>query len=176
MNTTQTSMMPVPAVSQARLQAWLVNLLTLIVEAYELGAVVGHGARVTVNDVVLAPSATYIQNEIKSEVSPTAIRGSVALAVDVLHSGVSETDRAALRKRYEHARVLEYWQIIADKGAAHFFQSDANGNLESIPPDKGGLYFSAAIVHLAFPVEWFRKLPTLLEMMDWWGLIELEKN
>jgi hypothetical protein len=156
-------------------------LLTVVVDAYELGAVIGKGARIIAGDTagsaedVLTPDAVFVPNENRKIVGPDAIRGPVALAVDVLHSGVSEAERAELRRRYAAARVLEYWQIEADKGRAFLYQADANGRYDLIPPDKAGLHFSCAIVHLAFPVEWFRKQPDLWTIMEWWGMIEDEK-
>lgn len=163
------------SVLQAKLQAWLVTLLTVVVEAYELGAVIGKGARVVVGDDVLTPDVIYVPNSRRKAVKADAIYEPPALAVDVLHSGVSEDERAALRRRYAKARVLEYWQIEADKGRGFCYQADAEWNYDLIPPDKGGLHYSAAIVQLAFPVEWFRKQPGLLKLMEWWGIVEVEE-
>lgn len=163
------------SVLQAKLQAWLVTLLTVVVEAYELGAVIGKGARVVVGDDVLTPDVLYVPNSERRSVKADAIYGPPALAIDVLHSGVSEEERAALRRRYAAAHVLEYWQIEADKGRGFCYQADANWNYDLIPPDKGGLHYSAAIVQLAFPVEWFRKQPGLLKLMEWWGIVETEE-
>ncbi|MCS7056831.1 MAG: Uma2 family endonuclease [Thermoflexales bacterium] len=163
------------SVLQAKLQAWLVTLLTVVVEAYELGAVIGKGARVIAGDDVLTPDVIYVPNSQRKAVKADAIYGPPALAIDVLHSGVSEDERAALRRRYAAARVLEYWQIEADKGRGFCYQADAEWNYDLIPPDKGGLHYSAAIVQLAFPVEWFRKQPGLLKLMEWWGIVEVEE-
>jgi Uma2 family endonuclease len=162
-------------VLQARLQAWLVNLLSVVVEAYELGAVIGKGARIVVGDDELTPDVMYVPNSARRAVKPDAIYAPPALAVDVLHSATSEEARAALRRRYAAAHVLEYWQIEADRGRGFCYQADANWNYDLIPPDKGGLHYSAAIVQLAFPVEWFRKQPGLLTLMEWWGLVEVAR-
>lgn len=162
------------AVLQAKLQAWLVTLLTVVVEAYELGAVIGKGARLVVGDDVLAPDVIYVPNSERKIVKPDAVYGPPALAIDVLHGGIAEAERAQLRRRYAAAHVLEYWQVEADRGRAFCYQADANWNYDLIPPDKGGLHYSSAIVQLAFPVEWFRTQPPLFTVMEWWGLIEVE--
>ena len=164
------------SVLQAKLQAWLINLLTVVVEAYELGAVLGKGARVIAGDSVLMPDVIYVPNQARSMVKADAIYGAPGLAVDVLHSGVSEAERAALRRRYAAAHVLEYWQIEADKGRAFFYQADADWNYDLIPPDKAGIHYSAAIVQLAFPVDWVRKQPSLIALMAWWGLVEVDED
>lgn len=163
------------AVLQARLQAWLVSMLTVVVEAYELGAVIGKGARIVVGDDALTPDVLYVPNSDRKLVKSDAIRGPVPLAIDVLHSGMPAGERAALRQRYAAAGVLEYWQVDADKGQAHFYQADANRRYDDIPPDVNGLHYSCAIVYLAFPVDWFRKQPDLLTVMQWWGLIEADE-
>jgi Uma2 family endonuclease len=160
------------AVLQAKLQAWLVTMLTVVVEAYELGAVIGKGAVIVSNGEAVAPDVVFVPDSQRRSVKPDAIHGGAPLAIDVLHSGVAEDERTARRRRYSAAGVLEYWQIDADRGAAHCYQADANGNYDDVPPDKNGLYYSCAIVHLAFPVEWFRTQPGLLTIMQWWGLIE----
>jgi Uma2 family endonuclease len=163
------------AVLQAKLQAWLVTMLTVVVEAYELGAVIGKGARIASNGEVLTPDVLYVPNSDRKRVKPDAIQGAAPLAIDVLHSRVPADERANLRQRYAAAGVLEYWQVDADKGQAHFYQADADGRYDDIPPDANGMHFSCAIVHLAFPVDWFRKQPDLLTVMQWWGLIESDE-
>ncbi|MBO9345773.1 MAG: Uma2 family endonuclease [Chloroflexi bacterium] len=162
------------SVLQAKLQAWLVNLLTVVVEAHELGAVLGKGARVIAGDDILTPDVIYVPNQARSAVKADAIYGAPALVIDVLHSQVSEAERAALRRRYAAARILEYWQVEADKGRAFFYQADAYWHYDLIPPDKAGMHYSAAIVPLAFPVDWLRKQPGLIDLMAWWGLVEIE--
>jgi Uma2 family endonuclease len=123
-------MTPLPyAVLQAKMQAWVVIMLSVVVEAYELGAVIGKGAVINSKGESLSPDAVYVPNSDRKLVKPDAIRGPVPLAIDVLHSGVAGAERAELRRRHAAAGILEYWQIDADKGIAHCFQADANGKL-----------------------------------------------
>jgi Uma2 family endonuclease len=164
------------AVLQAKMQAWVVTLLSVVVEAYELGAVIGKGAVVIANGATVVPDAVYVPNASRKRVKADGIYCEVPLAIDVLHSGVPEAERAELRRRYAQAGVLEYWQIDADRGIMHGYQADATGKYEEIPPDRDGLYYSCAIVHLAFPVEWFRQQPGLLTVMQWWGLVEDDES
>lgn len=160
------------AVLQAKQRAWLINLLTVIVEAYDLGAVLGPGVVLETEEGQLRPDVAYIPNTDRGRVKADAIRGAAPLAIDVLHSRVPEIERAKLRQRYAAAQVLEYWQVDADRGQATCYQATADWRYEPIPPDVRGIYYSAAIVHLAFPMDWFRKQPGLLTLLEWWGLIE----
>lgn len=165
------------AVLQAKQQAWLVTLLSVVSEAYELGAVIGKGARIISSHAgndVLTPDVTFMSNKDRKLVQPDAIRGPALLAVDVLHSRVPETERETLRRRYAAAHVLEYWQVDADRGQLNAYQASAKWQYDLIPPDARGLHYSAAMVELAFPVKWFREQPGLLALMQWWGLVEEE--
>ncbi len=162
------------SVLQAKLQAWLVSMLTVVVEAYDLGAVIGKGARVVANKQTLTPDVVFVPNSDRKFVKPDAIECAPALAIDVLNSRVTELHKASLRERYAAAGVMEYWQIDADRATPHFYQADANGRYEEIPPDARGLHYASAIVELSFPVTWFREQPNLLTIMQWWGLIEGE--
>jgi hypothetical protein len=163
------------AVLQAKQQAWLVTLLTVVAEAFELGAVIGKGARIIAGDDVLTPDVTFMSNKDRKLVQADAIRGPALLAIDVLHSRVPEGEREALRRRYAAARVLEYWQVDADRGWLHAYQANPKWQYDLIPPDARGLHYAAAMVELAFPVKWFREQPGLLTLMQWWGLVEDEE-
>ena len=164
------------AVLQAKQQAWIVTLLTVVSEAFELGSVIGKGARILAGDDVLTPDVIFMHNRDRKLVQADAIRGPATLAVDVLHSRVPEAEREALRRRYAAAHVLEYWQVDADHGWLHAYQASAKWQYDLIPPDARGLYYSAAMVELAFPMKWFREQPGLLALMQWWGLVEDEEE
>ena len=164
------------SVLQAKLQAWLVTMLTVVVEAYDLGAVIGKGARIVANGQTLVPDVTFVLNRDRKCVKPDAIQCAPALAIDVLNSRVTAAYKAALRQQYASAGVMEYWQIDADRATPHFFQADVNGRYDEIPPDARGLHYSSAIIELAFPAEWFKTQPNLLTIMQWWGLIEDEDS
>lgn len=163
---------PNTAVLQARLQAWCVGLLSIIVDAYKLGAVIGKGATIRTDaGDILSPDLMFVLSEDRKIVGADAVRGSAALAIDILHSTLLEDQRAALRDRYSAAHVLEYWQIEADKARPFLYQANANWRYDLVPPDKAGIHFSVAIVELSFPIVWFRNQPDLWTMMSWWGMI-----
>jgi hypothetical protein len=162
---------PSTAVLQAKMQAWCVGMLAILVDAYKLGAVLGKGAVIRTDKDVLAPDVMFVPNEDRKSVGADAVRSAPLLAIDMIHSGMPEPERAALRQRYAAAGVLEYWQIEADKATAQFFQAGAAGKYDPITPDKAGMHFSTAIVELSFPVLWFRRQPDLFTMMTYWDII-----
>jgi hypothetical protein len=165
------------AVLQAKLQAWVITLLTIVADAYEYGAVLGKGAAIQAKDgEALTPDVVFVPKEFAKQVHAGHIElSTVALAVDVIHSGVSLAERQALRQRYANAQVLEYWQIEADKGRAFLFQANASKQYDEIAPDKGGLHYSVVMEELAFPVKWFKQMPDLWTMMEWWGMISKDE-
>ena len=161
------------AVLQAKLQAWCVGLLSIPVDAYKLGAVIGKGATIQTGDKQgLWPDVVFVATEDRKSVGADVIHGSPLLAIDILHSQVPESQRAELRRQYAAARVLEYWQIDADKATPAFYQASAGWEYDRVEPDKGGMHFSTAIVELSFPAQWFRRQPDLWTMMAYWGMIE----
>jgi hypothetical protein len=173
-----TSLAPSPhAVLQAKLQAWVIALLSTVADAYEYGAVIGKGAVIQPKDgEPLTPDVIFVPKEFAKRVHAGHIESNaVALAVDVIHSGVMPAERKALQQRYASAQVLEYWQIDADKGRAHLFQASANWQYDEIAPDKGGLHYSVVMEELAFPVAWFKQMPDLWTMMEWWGMISKDE-
>jgi hypothetical protein len=167
------------SVLQAKLQAWTLVMLSAVCDAYDLGAVLGAGAAVRsagAPAVLLTPDIVFVPSGSSKQLKPDGIYDAAALAIDVLHSGVAQSARAERQAQYAAAGVLEYWQIIADKGAAQFFQLGATGGYDLVPPDKAGIHFSAAMVELAFPVKWFREQPKLWQVLSWWGLIDGEDD
>ncbi len=148
----------------ARLRAWAVKLLSLAVEAFapEAGEVVGCGLALRAGGVVLHPDAAFIASE----------TGTVALAVLVWRQNAPAHLRERRRSQLARAGVLEYWELHTEGDEHKLYQLNANGSYDPIPPDAEGMYYSAAIEALCFPVVWLRSQPGLLEMMQAWGLIE----
>jgi Uma2 family endonuclease len=172
-----TSVASPQTVLQAKLQAWVVTLLTIVADAYEYGAVIGKGAIIRPKaGETLMPDVIFVPKECAKQVHADHIESNaVALAVDVVHSGVSAVERQTLKQHYANAHVLEYWQIDADKARASLFQASADWQYDEIAPDKGGLHYSVVMEELAFPVKWFKQMPDLWTMMEWWGMISKDE-
>lgn len=159
------------SVLQAKLQAWCVSMLSVVVDAYDLGAVIGKGAALRTGEADLWPDVIFVPKRSRGIVGRDAIKGAPALCIDIIHSSLPETERAALRGRYAGIHVLEYWQVEADTAQAALYQADAEWRYDLIPPDKAGMHFSTAIVELSFPVRWFREQPGIWRIMQAWGMI-----
>ncbi|MGQ9903134.1 MAG: hypothetical protein ACUVRU_02105 [Anaerolineae bacterium] len=162
---------PCVSVLQAKLQAWCVGMLSVVVDAYSLGAVIGKGTALRTGEADLWPDVIFVPKRSRGIVSRDAIKGAPTLCIDIIHSGFPEAERAALRQRYAGIHVLEYWQVEADTAQAALYQADAEWRYDLIPPDKAGMHFSTAIVELSFPVKWFREQPDIWRIMQAWGMI-----
>lgn len=162
---------PQVSVLQAKLQAWCVSMLSVVVDAYDLGAVIGKGVIVQAGETALWPDVAFVPKSRRGIVGRDAIRGAPALCIDIIHSGLPEAEREALRQRYAGIQVVEYWQVEADTAQAALYQASAGWQYDLIPPDKAGMHFSAAIVELSFPVKWFREQPSVWRIMQAWGMI-----
>ncbi len=157
---------------QARHQAWGVMLLSIVADAYELGSVLGKGVVVRGPHGPLTPDVVFVPNEAAEQVESGSIENGIGLAISVLHSGVSKDERKALREAFAAAHVNEYWQIDADKGRAHLYQASAKWTYDEIAPDKAGMHYSIVMEELVFPAIWFKELPSVWDMMEWWGMIQ----
>ena len=162
---------PQTAVLQAKMQAWFVSMLSILADAYKLGAVIGKGAGIRSGSDTLYPDVMFIPTEERKIVKADAVYGGPLLAIDLIDSKLPAAERESLCKRYNAAHVLEYWQVEADRAHATFYQASAAWTYDVIPPDRAGMHFSSAIVELAFPVTWFRTQPDLFTMMTYWDII-----
>jgi hypothetical protein len=162
---------PSTLVLQAKMQAWCVVMLSILADAYKMGAVIGKGASIRTADDTLYPDVMFIPTADRKIVRSDAVHGGPLLAIDVIDSKLPHAERETLCRRYNAAHVLEYWQVEADLAHPTFYQASAAWTYDLIPPDGSGMHFSTAIVELAFPVSWFRSQPDLFTMMTYWDII-----
>lgn len=162
---------PQTAVLQAKMQAWCVGMLSVLTDAYKLGAVIGKGASIRIDGDTLYPDVMFIPTQDRKIVSADAVHGGPLLAIDLIDSKLPAAERESLCRRYNAAHVLEYWQVEADHARPTFYQASAAWTYDVISPDRAGMHFSTAIVELAFPVSWFRSQPDLFTMMTYWDII-----
>jgi hypothetical protein len=162
---------PQTAVLQAKMQAWCVGMLSILADAYQLGAVIGKGASIRNGEDELFPDVMFVPTQDRKIVGPDAVHGGPLLAIDMIDSKFPAAERESLCRRYNAAHVLEYWQVEVDRAHPTFYQASAAWTYDLIAPDKAGMHFSTAIVELSFPVTWFRKQPDIFTMMTYWDII-----
>jgi hypothetical protein len=149
---------PAPAEMAARMQAWVLTMLSLANEAFGLGEVLG------ATGTTSGPAASIMQM--------TGSGPVLTLAADIFADAPTVAARAELCQLRARAGVIEYWQIDAAAPRAWLQQLGANGSYAPAPPDRSGMHYTLLAEDFAFPVAWFDKQPSLLDMMQAWGLID----
>lgn len=149
---------PAPAEMAARMQAWVLTMLSLANEAYGLGEVLG------ATSITGGPAASILQM--------TGAGPVTTLAADIFSSAPTAAARAELCQLRAQAGVVEYWQIDTAAPRAWLHQLGADGRYAPAPPDRAGMHYTLLAEDFAFPVAWFDKQPGLLDMMQAWGLID----
>ncbi len=143
------------AADAARTRAWVVTLLALAGDAFSLGVVsAGSGPSM--------PTARL-----------SGLGGVSVVLVDVLedHGAAARARLLARRARYA---PLEYWQVSASGRRVWLYQRGADGGLSRTPPDGAGMHYTLFHEDVRFPARWFAERPSLLEMMNAWGLLTLD--
>ncbi len=159
----------------AKHQAWCTTLLSVITDAYKLGAVIGAAPLVLPDRSTIFAHVLFVPGELSKIVRRDDIRPAEfgpALVVDIVTGAIPEAARSLRLASFGAAHVLEVWQIDAERNSAQFFQARADWGYDLVQPDKSGIYFSAAAEELAFPATWFRQQPSLFDIMAWWGMID----
>jgi hypothetical protein len=147
------------ALECARTQAWALSLLTLAAEAFAPDWVAAGSARFRAGRGVFDPHAVLLDGD------------APLLAVDILHTRPTATQRAARVQQAIQAGCVEYWRIEGTRRTPLFYQRGADGRMSRIPPDAEGIHFGMVFEELRFPAMWVTTRPSLLEMMSYWELI-----
>jgi hypothetical protein len=143
----------------AHVRAWVTMLLGLAGEAFSIGHAEVGGA--VAADEALQPAVLLRGSD-----------GAVLLAVDVYAAALSAAERAKRSRGFARAGVPEYWQIALRPRRAHFYQRNARGEYDLVPPDQAGIHYTLLAEEFAFPVQWLRELPGLFDMLQEWGLVD----
>lgn len=159
---------------QAQAQAWVIGMLSILNDVYELGMVLGKGTTIQNNGQTLYPDVILLPNALVDGLRADAVHGSAALGVDLIPAGMPEPPRQELRNHYAAAGIAEYWQVEVDTGKAFLYQLGANGAYELAKPDRKGRHYSLAAEELFFPVSWFKDQPGVMEMLEFWEILDAE--
>lgn len=156
------------------MQAWVIGMLSALSDVYELGVVLGKGTTIQNNGQTLYPDVVLLPNALADGFAADAIHGPAALGVDVIPAAMPEPPRNELRKNYAAAGIVEYWQVEADTGKIFIYQLGADGVYALAKPDRKGAHHSFAAEELFFPVAWFQDQPGLMEMLEFWEILNPE--
>ncbi|MFN7016075.1 MAG: Uma2 family endonuclease [Fimbriimonadales bacterium] len=96
--------------------------------------------------------------------------GAPNLIVEILSPSTRAVDRSAKFVEYEAAGVPEYWLVDPEREYAEFWQLDETGVYRAAFAGSAGVYRSREVAGLWLQVEWLWSQPSLLEVLQAWGL------
>jgi len=101
------------------------------------------------------------------------LEGPADLVVEVVSPESVSRDRRDKFAEYQQAGVREYWIVDPDTQTADFYQRDAGGAFQAVPPNADGVYQSAVLAGFWLNVAWLwqRPAPLLSTILKEWGLV-----
>jgi len=150
-------------------------LLRHYVEHHDLGSVFVERIlmRLATRPSGREPDILFVAKERRSIHRKKYIDGPADLAVEVVAEESRVRDRQIKFQEYERAGVREYWIIDPDKKQADFYQLDATGRYQAVPPDSEHVYHSAVLEGFWLKVDWLWQspLPPVMSVLREWKIV-----
>lgn len=167
------------------LVAFLDRVLGFFVEIFGLGRVYVAPFEVKLGPTGPArePDLLFVATGHLNRVTADRIVGPPDLIVEIVSTDSVQRDRVDKFDEYEAFGVAEYWIIDnrPNRRRAQFFQLDANGQYQAIPPDAQGIYRSQVLPNFWLRVEWLWQeqpdpLRALVEIVGMEGMVQAVKR
>lgn len=117
------------------------------------------------------PDLLFVKNEHAERLKRTYLDGPADLVVEIVSPESAGRDRGEKFYEYEAAGIPEYWLIDPLHERAEFYQLDAQGCYQFIPPDAENIYCSAILPGLWLKVGWLWPPPPVLDVLRAWGIL-----
>jgi Uma2 family endonuclease len=119
------------------------------------------------------PDILFVAREHLHRLTTHRLEGPADLVVEVASPSTAHMDRTDKFDEYEQAGVREYWLLDPRPGQepARFYQRDAQGRYQAVPPDATGRYHAAVLPGFWLHLAWLQQQPlpqtidVLLEMI-----------
>lgn len=144
-----------PLVIHERLQTFLLTLLRLYVEEFDLGEVFGSRTPVELNTAYTPePDVLFVSGKRSNIVGEKGIKGPPDLVIEILSVGTARLDRGEKFYAYESAGVEELWLIDPHGPAGTTFFRRDSGRFVEVEPNADNILYSAAVKNFWFDVSW----------------------
>jgi Uma2 family endonuclease len=100
------------------------------------------------------PDVMFIAAAHLDQLKSTYLDGPADLVIEIVSPESVERDRREKFAEYEEAGIPEYWLIDPLADHAEFYQLDAAGRYQAVPPDANGAYHARALTGLWLRVAW----------------------
>lgn len=107
-----------------------------------------------------SPDLFFLLNEHRDRLRDNHLAGPADIVVEVTSPSTAAIDRGAKYYEYEAGGVTEYWLIDPQRRVAEFYRLGPAGHYELVPTT-GGIFESAVLPGMRFPVEWLWTLPSM---------------
>lgn len=159
-----------PGLEHQDLVTFLVTLLRIFVQHFQLGTVLAAPFEMKLSSEGSGrePDILFIANEHQDRLTPKRLEGPADLVIEVISPESVYRDRSDKFDEYEAASVREYWLVDARPGKenASFWVLDENGKYRAAIVDEAGVYRSTVIPGFWFKPAWLwieeRPSPLLL--------------
>jgi Uma2 family endonuclease len=147
-----------PKEPHQRVVAFLMSLMTLFIQLYNLGRLLPapFEMRVFPDGAAREPDLLFIAREHLGRLSPERLSGPADLVVEVISDDSVARDRADKFYEYQEAGIREYWILDSRPGRerADFYVLGDKGRYRPVPPEADGRYHSTVLPGFWLEVDW----------------------
>jgi Uma2 family endonuclease len=149
---------------------WLIMLMGLFVEQFQLGQVYGSRVAFRLDDTNgPEPDIAFMSKKKLHRVLRGYVEGGPDLAVEIVSPDSIERDYAKKRQKYEQAGVREYWIVDEIEEVITLLRLGADGKYREVKPKKGE-YHSTVLKGFWLQPEWIFHSPRP-RRLDAWQMI-----
>lgn len=145
-----------PLTPHATLVEFLVKLIGMFVDVFQLGRVMVAPFEVKLSNSSREPDIAFIAHANLSRLDDKRFTGAPDLIVEVISTESAHRDRVDKFDEYEAEGVPEYWILDnrPHRNRAQFYQLGDDGRYHAIEPDANGVYRSRALPDFWLRVSW----------------------
>jgi Uma2 family endonuclease len=145
---------PPPSFMHERLQVFLISVIKMFVDYFNLGQVFGSRTAVRIDlNQTYEPDILFLRQDRLHIMAENELMEAPDLVIEIISASTAKYDRGVKRDNYEQAGVRELW-LIDPYGPAgtQFFQRQADKLVEVGPAD--GVFRSVVLPNFNFKVAW----------------------
>jgi Uma2 family endonuclease len=152
---------------------FLTSILRFYIEAHKLGKLRSAPFLMKLASSAREPDLLFISKDNPQRLKPNFLDGPADLVIEIISPESRARDRGEKFYEYEQAGISEYWLLDPVRKQAEFYQ--LKDGIYQLVQIKDGRYHSQVLTHLWLEVSWLWQdpLPTILEVLKSWKLIQL---